>query len=289
MSSKLHPYRFLIASTHRDEAITRVLMKHHASLPYHCEFIFLDELLNEFNIFDTVTDEKTTITWQSKEGMCYSNKDYALINRVTYIPNDIFDAFAINDRSYAKREFEAYLGFAFNAFATTDTHTPQGIVNNYYSLPKQWQLVADIPNLTTPRYFFGDAHVAPWLNTHRLVESHIYNLYFWKITPNAQVDQRIRFCFEKPYGIPLIILLIGKKYLISKADKNLNGKTISQIETIITEIRKRIPLFIGEILLFIDDKTITFGCINPNVITTPSHTEFETFVFDHLLDEALTC
>ena len=41
---------------------------------------------------------------------------HAILNRVTYVPDKLFEKFTVEDREYAKREFEAYIGFSFNSF-----------------------------------------------------------------------------------------------------------------------------------------------------------------------------
>lgn len=111
-SNSIHQKSIVIVSHSLDETITKCLGNNISKFKTILTIVSLRELLNDYEIFDEVNDSGTSIKW-IKELNHISNADYYLLNRVIYIPNDLFSNFNQTDREYAQREFEAYLGFSF--------------------------------------------------------------------------------------------------------------------------------------------------------------------------------
>ncbi|MBA2651039.1 MAG: hypothetical protein H0U73_02020 [Tatlockia sp.] len=130
--------KLLVVSSHHDEAITKWIVQNSSAI----DLIFIEELLTCYEISDELSADGPKIRWQQGASVEYSNKSHCLLNRVIYINDDLFQSFRIEDRDYAKRVFEAYLGFSLNAFQSPQYQAINGVCERVKSLPQQWQIVS---------------------------------------------------------------------------------------------------------------------------------------------------
>ncbi len=275
----------LIASSSFDEAITRCVLKHKRHFAYQIDVVLIHELLTDFNIHDELSDEGSIIRWFKTPKKIISNQTHYLLNRTLSIHDDLFSKFIKKDRDYAKREFEAYLGYSFSSFKGLDNQTVNGICGSFHSLPEQWQKVQKNTILSTPKYYWGPkSHCSLKLN---IIYSDIYNIFNWSTTHPRPQTPHI-FCFEKPKGLPLFILSVGKKIFITSTVK-LSAQTQARIQKTLRAIQTCFGYFIFEVLLFIHDNHILFGCINLELTRTKKHPNFEAFICKHLAREYITC
>ena len=85
------------------------------------------------------------------------------------------------------------------------------------------------------------------------------------------------FCFLKPYGLPVFVCCIAGHTLIT-GHSNLTVNSLQRIEHLVTGIKQRFDYFAYEILLFIQDDLVTFGCINHEIVKSIENPLFESFV-----------
>jgi hypothetical protein len=192
-----------------------------------------------------------------------------------------------NDREYAQRELEAYIGFAFNSFSGIGNKSSNGVCVSTLSLPQQWNCIQKKFSIKVPRYFWGPNHKNHLEDKDRLVYSDIYNYLNWSTKNNPSTKTHI-FCFEKPLGEPIFIFSLGKKQLLIE-NIHLPYTIKEQIKEIAFKIHTFLNYFISEILIFIDKNILTFGCINSHIITTRNNKDFDHFVCHHLINEFYEC
>lgn len=249
--------------------------------------ISLPEFMTDYEICDEINDAGTSIQWIKKGQQHITNKEFFLLNRVLYVPKMLFSNFAKIDREYAQREFEAYMGFAFNAFRGIGNQVANGTCVDSISLPQQWSKVGQEFKIRTPNYYWGPCGLNPLNNQESVVYSKIYNFLNWSVNPNLQESNHV-FCFEKPPGTPVFILSIGKEQLLS-SDIQLSDALHDRIKTLAGRISVFFNYFISEILIFIDRDDLYFGCINSEIIRSNKHTYFNNFVCNHLIGEFYQC
>ncbi|MCH9756846.1 MAG: hypothetical protein K0U37_06630 [Gammaproteobacteria bacterium] len=199
----------LVASSSIDEAITQCVLKNKHAFSVNIEVVLIHELITDFSINDELSDHESIIRWFKPNQYTLSNQTHFLLNRTLSISDDLFLNFIQKDRDYAKREFEAYLGYSFNSFKGIGNQTVNGICENLYSLPEQWQKIKTHTALNTPNYYWGPKKLCHL--TKRIVYSNIYNVFNWLITQSKPQAFHV-FCFEKPKGHPLFALFLGEKY-----------------------------------------------------------------------------
>lgn len=278
--------RLLIASSSRHEAITKWFLNNN-SADFAIDLIFIDELLNAYDIRDELNDGHAVIRWYDSNQLKYSNETHSILNRVIYVDDDLFQSFQLEDREYAKREFEAYLGFAFNGFQSPQTSTVNGICEFVYSLPQQWRTVAKVLNINTPQYYWGSKNYNALENKPNVVHSNIYNFLNWSIT-NSEIHNQTGFCFQRPEGKPLFVLSIGDSYLITQDDA-LSNKQLEQVDFILLRLKQEFKYFIFELLIFVTEQKMTFGCINIDIIRSQQNPLFEDFLQRNLVKEYYKC
>lgn len=277
--------KLLIASLHPDEAITHCVLKHKKVFAEQVDIVLLPEILNEYEIFDELSDQGSQINWFKDSRLVISNQSHFLLNRVSFIPSVLFNNFTPADRDYAKREFEAYLGYAFNSFTGIGNQTPNGICQPSVSLPQQWKQVSNSLEISVPEYYWG----LKSLNNLRdnTVYSNIYNCLNWKPDCAPENEEHI-FCFQRPSGIPCFTACIGNHCFIS--DTPAIPDTVQNHLKILTrQIAKQLNFFIAEMLFFITEEKITFGCISSELIKMSKDKSFEDFVCTNLLKEIRLC
>lgn len=151
--------KLLIASSSKNEAITKWVINEHLN---NVDLIFIDDLLNRYSIQDELDDIKTAIHWYENDTLKYSNKTHCLLNRIPYIDKKLYSNFKCRDQDYARREFEAYLGFALNSFDKVQNIAINGICERIYSLPQQWNLIRKKISIAIPNYYWGSKDYTPF-------------------------------------------------------------------------------------------------------------------------------
>lgn len=283
--------KLLIASASKHEAITQWILNHPLTVPY--DLVFLEDLLKVYEIQDELTDHQTFIRWYEKDKLKCSNQSHCLLNRVTFIDSALFEHFKPADRHYAQREFEAYLGFAFNSFQKVQNMALNGLCEHSFSLPQQWCLVKQNTELRIPKYFWGSKSVLEaghaqlhWFASKNIVHSNIYNLLNW--SKSLYGDELTGFCFERPEGEPLFILSLGHARLLS-TDLELRSHQLDKIEKILQQIKSTFNFFIFELLLFVEKDHFVFGSINTSIHRSQQHPLFSDFLHAHLVKEFYQC
>lgn len=281
------PQKSIVIVSHSfDEAITKCVVNSAKNLEADIRIVSLHELMSDYEIFDEISDFGTSIKW-TKELIEITNTDYYLLNRVLYVPNNLFSSFTKIDREYAQREFEAYIGFSFNAFNGIGNHLPNGVCVESISLPKQWSKIAKEFEINAPNYYWGPPDYNYLNNKHNVVYSKIYNFLNWSVKSHLTDEDHI-FCFEKPLGQPVFIFSIGDKHLIT-SDIYIPNKLKAKLKALAKGINQYLNHFISEILIFIDEEKLNFGCINPEVIRSNKNKDFENFVCVNLVSEFYKC
>lgn len=270
-----------------DEAITRCIVDNRKNIAVTIKTISLHELMTEYEICDEIRDTGTHIKWIKGLDSPISNTDYFILNRVLYVPQILFRDFAKKDKEYAQREMEAYLGFSFNAFAGIGNQSANGACVDSVSLPKQWKKVGKEFAISSPNYYWGPCSFNHLKNKDNLVYSTIYNFLHWSISAEPTRGNHV-FCFEKPQGSPVFILSIGGKQLIT-TDMSLSSELQKELKILAGKINKFFNHFISEILIFIDGVSLSFGCINPEIIRSVKNKDFSHFVCRNLVEEFYKC
>lgn len=279
----------VLVSHSLDEAITRSVLNHRKSLKAAITIISLQEWMSEYEVFDELGDTGTSIQWMKGTEHRISNASHLLLNRVLYVPSHLFSNFTKKDREYAQREFEAYLGFAFNAFTGVGNRLANGACVESISLPQQWNRIAKEKALKIkiPKYYWGPYRDNHLENKDNVVYSKIFNFLQWSRSQNP-IEEKQVFCFEKPRGQPLFVLSIGRAQLIT-FDGGLSQELKDKIALLVERIQSVFDYFISEILLFMDGPHIHFGCINPDIVRSDKNEHFDSFVCNHLLSEFYQC
>ena len=277
----------LITSHSLGEAITKCVIDNRNYFDVPITVVSLQELIADYTIFDELTDAMSTIRWYKGSDFCISNKDHLLLNRVLYVPNALFSDFINHDKEYAKRELEAYLGFAFNAFTGVGNKSPMGGVDDVLSLPQQWASIRNKFEMNVPNYYWGPSYKNSLKNKNNLVYSTIYNFMNWSVTNNFCENEHI-FCFEKPRGTPVFILSIGDKQLIT-SDFDLSVDMKIRLQEIAKKIHVHFNYFIFEMLIFIDGANLNFGCMNHEIIRSNKNASYDEFVCNNLISEFFKC
>lgn len=278
--------KLLVASSHKNEAITKWILESDL-LNSSIDIIFIQDLLDNFDIRDELDKNGPIIRWQDNRRKQYSNNTHCLLNRVINVEECLFDKFRPEDKDYAQREFEAYLGFALNAFESPQNQAINGICERYTTLPQQWQMVKAIKGLSIPEYYWGSPDYKFLSDEKSLVYSDIYDCLNWSVNQDFYGEET-GFRFLKPQGNPLFILTIGKKDLIT-CDYPLSREQQERINHITQQIRRLFKYFIFELLLFVNEEQITFGCINIDVIQSTKNPEFDGFMQKYFIAESFKC
>ncbi|CAM4499432.1 MAG: hypothetical protein LEGION0403_FIIPPAGN_02538 [Legionella sp.] len=276
--------KLLVASSHKSEAITKWILEKHSVQPI-IDIIFLDELLNNFEIRDELDKSGPIIQWIDTFGNQFSNHSHYLLNRVINVEECLFNQFRYEDKDYAQREFEAYLGFALNAFISPQIQAINGICEHFKTLPQQWKMVKNIEGISIPRYYWGSPRHQFLSDVKNVIHSSIFDCLNWSTNQSYEESY---FRFVKPDGAPLFVLSLGGQDLITY-DEQLSPGQQARIKVLTQQIRKLFGYFIFELLMFIDKDQITFGCINIDVIQSAKNPDFNHFMQKYLVKECSKC
>jgi len=277
----------LLASFSRNEAISKWILQSAKNLASTIDILFIDELLRDYEIHDELNDQSVKIRWYKNDTLIFSNESHCLLNRITGSPPFFYDNFQEGDRDYAKRELEAYLGFAFNQFQSVQRIAVDGICEKTFSLPQQWSMVAKHLQLSVPVYYWGYKEFNPLGNLSHCIYSSIYNLLNWS-QQQFEENENYEFCYLRPKGIPVFILSVGQKHLIT-SDLSLSNRQELLLQYILQHLRDLFPYFIFELLVFIESDHVTFGCINIDVLRSKKNKQFDSFLDQHLIKEYYRC
>lgn len=275
--------KLLIASSHKEEAITKWIDENSSSRSA-VDLIFIEELLTGYEICDELNSEGPIIRWKKDELVNYSNNSHTLLNRVIFINNHLFKSFRVEDREYAQREFEAYLGFSLNAFQSPQYQAINGICERIKSLPQQWQLVNKSLNWPIPEYYWGSNQLKLFADRENFVSSTIYDFLNW----SASLKTSTGFGFIKPQGNPMFVLSVGSCSL-NTYEGELTKFQEDKINKLVEQLRLLFGYFIFELLIFISEEQMTFGCINIDIIRSPKNPGFNVFLEQNLIKEYYQC
>jgi hypothetical protein len=283
--------KLLIASLSIEEAITGCVAKNLNKFDKEIDIVLLDDFLLNYEIHDELNDNDVVIRWYKGLKML-SNKTHEFLNRVYYIPDDYFKDYIKEDQVYAKREFEAYIKFAFNAFSNGSRRSTSDLNVGFLSLPQQWQKIQNNTGIAVPNYFLGPRRLNP-LRSNSIIYSDIYNLYNWSMYNTSHYIDDIDchshvFCFEKPQGYPVFVFNLGEKSFID-SEYSIEEKLSKKIKDLARKITANMNHFISEILFFVNGKRIMFGCINNEIVRTAKNLYFEDFVCENLIGEHKRC
>lgn len=277
--------KLLIASSSRSEAITKWILNTQSTSPT-IDVVFIGDLLNKYDIQDRLSDKEVCIQWYKKDKIKYSNHSHHLLNRIIYIERELFGSFKAQDQDYARREFEAYLGFALNSFVKVQNIAVNGVCEQIYSLPQQWNLIKEKLNLPIPNYYWGAKSYFPFGKNINVVHSTIFNFLNWSASTNS--NNLTGFCFEKPIGEPIFILSVGSSRLIT-ANLILTDTQLDILEKALYQIKRVFNYFIFELLVFVNKNELSFGCVNIEIIRSQSNPLFSDFLHHNLLQEYYNC
>lgn len=278
--------KLLIASSSRSEAITKWIINNHSSNNM-IDLIFIDDLLNKYQIHDELNDEEINIKWYENNTLKYTNATHSLLNRIVHLDKALFNNFKFQDREYAKREFESYLGFALNGFRKAQKIAINGVCEHIYSLPQQWKLVSQRLSLPVPKYYWGSKDYEPFKHDSNIIHSGIYNFLNWSPL-SVNNENTSSFCFKRPIGEPLFIASVGSSHLIT-TNLQVTDAQLTFLGIFLNKVRSLFNYFIFEVLVFINEEQLTFGCINIDVIHSQYNPLFDDFLNKNLLQEYNKC
>lgn len=249
------------------EPVTQSLVRYQDGLSFQLVVLTLEDILNDVEIFDEVIEGIPKIGWSLQDGNCIINShECLLINRVFSVPGSLFENFHPADRNYALAEFRAYLMFAIEAFPlSTSKPGSGGLSGNQFSLPQQWKIVQDAKvNVDTPSYYLGNPLHQPFKNTNVIIQSTIFNYYYWRPGIPSCKEMDINFCFLRPEGIPVICLVIGTQCNVFpySGDYTLSESVVLKLTEIGKCLARIFDYFIAECLFFLNEEQITFGMIS---------------------------
>lgn len=281
----------ILLYSHSGEPVTKTLLSNEQEL--NILSISIQEILDNIHIFDVIKNGCPTINWTLPNGKKITNSpDLYLINRVQFIPNEIFDGFADEDRDFAFSEFRAYLAFAVEAFPNSSAKPGAfGLAGNRYSLPRQWQITNKIfPNLNTPSYYLGGIEHCYLKKTESLIYSNPFNYHLWKPNSNADSIKEASLIFTTPEGIPIICSVFKNQaeifYYLPNSPEIPEG-LIVQLKILGIELAKNFEYLIADLLFFVKDEQITFGMISniPNMSANKSWFDGHVMkLFSQILD-----
>lgn len=277
----------LVASSCEHEAITKWIINN-KSLTSQCDVIFTHELLCQYEIYDELDDEAVNIIWKDPASeKVYTNQSHVLLNRIIYIDSQLFKNFKIDDCEYAKREFEAYLGFAMNSFQSPQKASINGTCEKIYSLPQQWQMVRDATlGINVPQYIWSGVQINLDAAENEIVKTGIFNFLNW----SSNESNESGFQFIKPKGDPVFVFVLGTELLIT-TEIILTNTQREKLSTLISNLMKLFDYFICEVLLFVDfaQNAINFGCVNTEIIRSSNNSQFNDFLKNNFLKEYAKC
>lgn len=279
--------KILITTHSLGEAITKCVIDNINYFDVPFMVVSLQELIADYSIFDELADAGSIIKWRKGNDFCISNRDHFLLNRVLYVPDTLFTDFIKEDKEYAQRELEAYLGFSFNAFTGVGNKSSKGAVGDVLSLPQQWASMKNKFGLNAPNYYWGPSFSNSLKNKDNVIYSTIYNFMNWSVTNSFHENEHV-FCFKKPFGNPVFILSIGCKQLIT-SNFYLSRDTKNRLQEMAHKIYLHFNYFIFELLIFVDGDKLNFGCINHEIIRSSKNPSFDQFVCKNLINEFFKC
>jgi hypothetical protein len=222
----------------------------------------LEDLLNDACIFDEVNDTEVKIEWTLSSGIKISNSsEFYIFNRVLSVPEEIFQDFHPDDKSYAASEFRAYLAFAIESFPKCSSKPgPFGLSGNLLSLPRQWEKVKSSFHLNAPEYFLGNLSLIPCEDP--VVYSTPHNYYYWK--SSLDKPPSCSFAFKIPLGSPIICCVIGESVEVYPylSHQEISHALVQQIKDTGRKLAALFCYHIAEVLLFSDDSKLSFGMIS---------------------------
>ncbi len=254
---------FVTISRDQNEAMTQSIGR---VFPEHTIKLDLNTVINRTNIDDEIIAGEPLIHWKTDAGLEIKNlRAYTLVNRVDYLPKELFLDFHPEDQDYAYYEWYAYLSFALSSF-TNATSKPShaGLSGSTIPLPMQWKKIkkAFKKELPVPQYYYGSLEHCPFsLKDPDLVSGDLYNLYHWKPGFGSQDKDKRYFLYKRPKGTPVICLTVGKEVLFSDS-QSLTKTEQNILRTYALKVSEIFSFQISETLFFIDKDEVSFAMMN---------------------------
>lgn len=100
--------------SHTAEPVTQALLTSGLGKDLSLVKLSLSNLLKDTSIFDEINDDEVKIEWTLPSGeKIHNSENYYLLNRILSIPEELFEEFDSEDRTYSMSEFRGYLTFGF--------------------------------------------------------------------------------------------------------------------------------------------------------------------------------
>lgn len=273
---------FVIITSYKKDPIASVFLKKNKV----ATVIDVKDFLNEVEIFDEVSSEKSTLSWLFQGKRINNDANTIILSRIIDMDDSLFKEFAKADKEYARAELQAYLGFALQVLPRLNLYLNEGGAENPHPLPYQWRKIKELnSSISIPSYFWGDARFNH-LNKGRLVYSDISNFTKWQINNKPEYpSEPLVFCFEKPLGDPIFVLTIGATTLVTPVSGKINTMLEKSLSALAAQFSADFNYFISETLFFVDGESATFGNITPYVIFSPKNALFNEFVYNTIVSE----
>jgi hypothetical protein len=187
-----------------------------------------------------------------------------VINRILDFPQEIFQDYTNEDRVYAQREIEAFVGGLLSIIRPEDSSvsTPIGIPWLQQALPEQWQKVKKIPGLDVPQYVWsgpGLGHTVGELESKdHWIEKDPHDFAQWRKSLENLSPKSVDFGVlrhERPKGEPVAVLVLNGEAIpwIENQNERSALKIIAQAACELLELSN------GEMIFFKSTDSWTFG------------------------------
>ena len=263
-----------------EDPIARVIQ---ANPRKHVCVISMQEFIEEVQVFDVIDTEGAVVSWLFDGRTLSSQQQVLLLNRNHGIARGYFNRLSSVDDSYCISELYAYLGFALSVFEHLNkVVTPYG-QDPFYDLPIQWSLMMSM-GLAVPTYYWGDPRFNP-LKGEDIIFSESHNIYKWRNKKNDtdDKDRVIDFCFRRPVGDPIFVLIVGQcgMAVCGRTRSIIRCTTVLEIAI---QVAEKLDLFVGEAVFFRNNRSgeYVFGAMSSRINFTSTIDGFETVVLKGL-------
>ena len=180
-----------------------------------CIWITDEDIVKDLCIEDNLpSDAEPGLLW-TLNGQQWRPDDFCgVLNRLTILSSEAFQAIQAEDRDYAYMEWAAYLLFALDQFSNTiNAPDVSGLSGSTGALPQQWLLSKQLfPDIAVPQWFFGPQAKAPVsmrLNPHLIVPETPFDLTDWSPARDKKLAA-FALRYKRPAGQPLTLVCIDQ-------------------------------------------------------------------------------
>lgn len=249
-----------VVSSDLQEALSRAVLdldpKSEHSAVLHTRMI-----LERGRCFDVFDMDREEVSWLPKATR-------PLVNRNFGTPLAWFDPFAPEDRYYAQREFDAYLGAVLSSVHPKERHY-LGKAPGLISMAAQWERVRVLCRgegsslaLSVPRYRWTRGFPES-TETTRWIRTNPYSYWNFKESiPEGQLaDLGSTFEFARPTGETVIVSRIGGDYRVHlpNPSSELSDDRRDAATSAAVLVLNHFGISFGEALIFVDHQKCTFG------------------------------